>query len=344
MPPISLVVAMPNTPDRARILSGLQKNPHFRIIAVTSDLMNTYNIVEEREPKTVLIADTFATLAEFEVMYAVFNQLDVRWLVVSGFSQSSKNTAPATSSRSKSGLFELDISSSVENIADNLFSLARSRRCQKSVAMDGVQPAQSRTSSRRRILIGASTGGVDALLEVLGHFPGSCPPTLIVQHTGLGFGESLATLLERHCTPKVVLAQDGMLIEPGKIIIGAGTGTHLRVDPSNPDKVSLEPGDDICGHMPSVDALFTSCTARATQYVAAVLTGMGRDGADGLKALRDAGALTVVQDEKTSVVAGMPRSAAQEGGAQHVLPLQQIGPALLEASAIPFDQSSKRRA
>ncbi len=336
---------MPNTPERARILAGLQKDPRFRIIAVTSDLMNTYNVVEDHEPKTVLIADTFAKLDEFEVMYAIFNQLDVRWLVVSGFDQTGTASNSAKWSALKSGLFELGIATPVDQIAQSLVSLSLSPRHQRATAALGTTAAgNTLNNSQRMVLIGSSTGGVDALLEVLGHFPNSCPPTLVVQHTGYGFGDSLATLLERQCTPRVVLAEDGMDIEPGKIIIGAGTGAHLRICEKDPRKVRLEPGDDISGHQPSVDALFMSATRHAKKCVAAVLTGMGRDGADGLKALRDQGALTLVQDEETSVVAGMPRSAAEAGGAQHILPLPQIGPALLEASEIPFNQTSKRQA
>lgn len=330
MSPTSLVVAMPNSPERDRLLSGLQKIPHFRIVAVTSDLMNTYNIVEELEPKAVLIADSFGQLAEFEVMRAVFNQLDVRWLVVCGFAKPGKGCS--NWSAAKSGLFELDRGTSIQVISEHLMSLVHSQKSKKELANPNTPRPRSPGHSQRRILIGASTGGVDALMEVLSSFPRNCPPTLIVQHTGQGFGESLATLLARQCTPDVVLAEDGMPLEPGRVIIGAGLGAHMRLSHKDPSRISLEPGPEICGHMPSVDALFTSCVNTADRCVAAVLTGMGRDGATGLKALRDAGALTVVQDEATSVVAGMPKSAANEGGAQHILPLKQIGPALLQAS------------
>lgn len=342
MSPTSLVVAMPNTPERARILAGLQKIPDFRIIAVTSDLMNTYNVVEEREPKAVLIADSFGQLPEFEVMRAVFNQLDVRWLVVSGFAIGERRVSDWTAA--KSGLFELDLGTPISSISQSLVSLVHSEQSKKHSPVIGAVSQKPSSSKTRNILIGASTGGVDALLEVLSHFPRSCPPTLVVQHTGQGFGESLATLLERQCTPQVVLASDGMPLEAGKIIIGAGLGGHMRLSPSDQSRIVVEDGPEVSGHKPSVDALFDSCVPTASKSVAAVLTGMGRDGATGLKALRDGGALTVVQDEKTSVVAGMPRSAAEEGGAQHILPLKQIGPALLEASTIPSTQNTKRRA
>lgn len=342
MSPTSLVVAMPNTPERARILAGLQKIPDFRIIAVTSDLMNTYNVVEEREPKAVLIADAFGRLPEFEVMRAVFNQLDVRWLVVSGFATGETRVSDWTAA--KSGLFELDLGTPISSISQSLISLVHSEQSKKHAPTTGAVAAKPSSAKTRKILIGASTGGVDALLEVLSHFPRSCPPTLVVQHTGHGFGESLATLLERQCTPQVVLASDGMSLEPGKIIIGAGLRGHMRLSQTDPTRISVEDGPEVSGHKPSVDALFDSCVSTAGKSVAAVLTGMGRDGAVGLKALRDAGALTVVQNEETSVVAGMPRSAAEEGGAQHILPLKQIGPALLEASTIQSSPIAKRRA
>lgn len=204
--------------------------------------------------------------------------------------------------------------------------------------------ATSTPEKQKLILIGASTGGVDALIEILSTFPESCPPTLVVQHTGNGFGMSLATLLNRQCAPVIVVAEEGMYIESGKVIIGAGIKFHLTIDKYNHLAIKLEDSIEVNGHKPAIDSLFTSATPVASNTVAAVLTGMGRDGAKGLAALRQAGAFTIAQDCETSVVAGMPRAAAEMGGAQQVLPLNKIGPVLLEASVISSELRLERRA
>lgn len=194
----------------------------------------------------------------------------------------------------------------------------------------------------RVILIGSSTGGVDALLSILSHFPVRCPPTMIVQHTGLGFGASLAGLLDRQCRASVRLAERRMMLRPGEVIIGAGMKSHLVLEDAEDMRVALRDGPPVSGHTPSVDVLFRSAVPLGKRISAAILTGMGRDGADGLLELRKAGARTIAQDEESSVVWGMPRAAAEIGAAQAVLPLDRIGPALL--SRDPLGATRRREA
>lgn len=183
----------------------------------------------------------------------------------------------------------------------------------------------------RVILIGASTGGVDALLNVLSRFPADCPPTLVVQHTGSGFGESLASLLNRQCLPQVRLATGSATVERGQILIGAGTKAHLVLQKGSATRATLLEEGPVSGHVPSVDMLFHSAVPVAARVTAALLTGMGRDGAAGMKALHDAGACTIAQDQASCVVYGMPRAAVEAGAVRRVLPLDRIGDALLAA-------------
>ncbi|SMX46205.1 CheB methylesterase domain-containing protein [Maliponia aquimaris] len=185
----------------------------------------------------------------------------------------------------------------------------------------------------RVILIGASTGGVDALLTVLSRFPADCPPTLVVQHTGSGFGESLAGLLNRQCLPQVRLATGTESVGRGQVLIGAGTRAHLVLQKGSATRACLLEDGPVSGHVPSVDMLFYSAVPVAARVTAALLTGMGRDGAAGMKALFDAGACTIAQDQASCVVYGMPRAAVDCGAVQRVLPLDRIGDALLAARA-----------
>lgn len=195
----------------------------------------------------------------------------------------------------------------------------------------GKSPADPRGASSGDpiILIGASTGGVDALLTVLTRFPEDCPPTLVVQHTGSGFGESLAGLLDRQCLPSVLLANGPMPLRRGQILIGAGIRAHLVLDGRGATRVTTIADGPVAGHIPSVDRLFLSALPLAPRVSAALLTGMGRDGAEGMKALRSAGARTLAQDEASCVVYGMPRAAVELGGVERVLPLNKIAGALL---------------
>ena len=321
----TLLIALPDPRLRERVAHGLSREPDLQVLATTGDLMNTYNEVEARQPSAVLIARSMASQPEFEVMRALFGTLDIRWLVVAD------GTPDQDAARRGSDLFAISATDAPHRLADRIREVTRRTR-QSAPALNTAAPAPRPAASGRLILIGSSTGGVDALLTVLSSFPADCPPTLIVQHTGGGFGKSLVRLLDRQCAARVELATHGAPVSDGLVLVAAGTKAHLTVSAGASLRAELHPGAPISGHMPSVDALFQSAAPHAPRVAAAILTGMGRDGATGLKALRDAGASTIAQDEATSVVFGMPRAAIELGAAQNCLPLQSIGPALLKAS------------
>ncbi len=175
------------------------------------------------------------------------------------------------------------------------------------------------------IAIGASTGGVEALIQVVSSFPARCPPTLIVQHLPAAFSASFAARLDRSSKATVREATNGTVAEPGHIYLASG-GRHLTVRGTK-GRLSCRvlDSDPVNGHRPSVDVLFHSIAAAdCGRTAAAVLTGLGWDGAEGLLALRNKGARTLAQDEATSLVYGMPRVAFERGGAAKQVPLQRI--------------------
>jgi len=181
------------------------------------------------------------------------------------------------------------------------------------------------------VAIGASTGGVEALLKVLKHFPENCPPTLIVQHMPANFTKSFARRLDG-CTPaSVAEAQEGVTLRKGHIYLAPGGDRHLEFDFLAGNKCRLVEGGPVKGHTPSVDKMFHSFSKLGNRAVGVLLTGMGSDGAEGLKAIRDAGGRTFGQNEVTSVVYGMPKVAKEIGAVGQQLPLNLIGPAILDA-------------
>lgn len=185
----------------------------------------------------------------------------------------------------------------------------------------------------RVIAIGSSTGGVEALIAVLSRFPPNCAPTLVTQHMPPIFTRSLAQRLDRMCQPEVHEAVHGAPLRAGTVYVAPGGDLHLEVSVSGESCV-LKPGGPVNGHCPSVDRLFGSLARNVgPRGVAALLTGMGRDGAQGLLEMRRAGARTFAQDEASSVVYGMPRAAVELGAAEHQYSLARLGPALVEAAA-----------
>ncbi len=182
------------------------------------------------------------------------------------------------------------------------------------------------------IAIGASTGGVEAIRAVLIELPADCPPVVIAQHMPAGFTGRFAARLDELCALKVVEAEDRMPLLAGHAYVARGD-YHLRVEKSS-GQLKCRLGQDglESGHRPSVDVLFES-VARTVgpMAVGAILTGMGRDGARGLKLMRDAGAYTVGQSQASALVYGMPRVAFEEGAVVEQAAVEQIAAKLANA-------------
>jgi len=185
-------------------------------------------------------------------------------------------------------------------------------------------------TTERLLAIGASTGGTEAIREVLEQMPADAPATVIVQHIPAAFSGPFAERLDRHSRMTVVQAQDQQPLLPGHAYVAPG-GRHLRVARSGSRWICrLGDDDPVRRHRPSVDVLFESVAAHAGRNAcAALLTGMGDDGAVGLLALRRAGAVPIAQDEASSVVWGMPGAAVALGAVDEVVPLGQVAARLL---------------
>jgi two-component system, chemotaxis family, protein-glutamate methylesterase/glutaminase len=197
-------------------------------------------------------------------------------------------------------------------------------------------PRQFRTTDRI-IAIGASTGGTEAIKDVLMGLPADTPGIVIAQHIPKAFSTPFARRMDACCQLTVYEAEDGQQILPGHVYIAPGDRHLLLVRDGARYVCRLDDGQPVNRHKPSVDVLFRSVAQQAGRNaIGVILTGMGKDGALGLKEMRDAGCPTIAQDEATSVVWGMPHEAVVLGAAAHVLGLHEI-PARLRAIADSMD-------
>jgi two-component system chemotaxis response regulator CheB len=190
----------------------------------------------------------------------------------------------------------------------------------------GARPDLGTLRITEKVLaIGASTGGTQALLEVLGSLPPDAPGTVAVIHMPEGFTRSYARRLDGACQVRVSEARDGDRVLPGHVLIAPGN-FHLSVVRSGAQFLArVSGGEPVNRHRPSVDVLFESCArALGANAIGVILTGMGGDGARGLLAMRRAGAYTVAQDEATCAVFGMPREAIALGAVDEVAPLGEV--------------------
>ena len=185
-------------------------------------------------------------------------------------------------------------------------------------------------SAEKVIAIGASTGGIEAITEIVTKLPSSTPRVVIVQHMPPIFTTMFADRLNTKSAMLVKEAENGDMINPGLVLVAPGD-KHLQVEKLGKSfRVKISNEDKVCGHRPSVEVMMQSMAKHVgAMGIGIMLSGMGSDGADGMLAMRKVGAKTIAQDEATSVVFGMPKEAYLRGGAQCLMPLQKIANELI---------------
>jgi len=251
---------------------------------------------------------------------------------------------------------KLDIKRGMEEyaveITDKIRAAAQARIRQKSVALEGKEKlsadvilpsvAGRYSSTEKLIVIGASTGGTEAIKDVLVKLPADAPAVLVTQHMPEHFTKSFADRLDTLCRISVKEAEHNERILPGHAYIAPGH-SHLLVKRSGANYMTkLDQGELVNRHRPSVDVLFRSAANVAgANALGIILTGMGKDGVQGLLEMRQTGSFTIAQDEATCVVFGMPKEAIAAGSACEVLPLQNIARRTMEYLAAQGGKSNR---
>lgn len=224
-------------------------------------------------------------------------------------------------------------------------SFASLRRAARPAPIDPATPVSLRDTgpNDRVVFIGASTGGTEATRAILMRLPADAPPILITQHMPPGFTRSYAERLDRQCRIRVSEARDGEPLRRGHALVAPG-GRQLSVEHSASGlRARVVDGEPVNRHQPSVEVLFDSAARSVgAAAIGIMLSGMGADGAAAMKAMRDAGAWNLAQDEASCVVFGMPREAIAAGAVHEVLPLDAIAGRLIEriAAALPTPLAS----
>lgn len=221
-----------------------------------------------------------------------------------------------------------------EIIADKIRAAAAARpRRPAAAAVPPRRLARPYSTTEKLVLIGASTGGTEAIRQVLEPLPPDSPAIMITQHMPAGFTRSFVQRLDGLCAMHVHEAEQGQRVLPGHVYLAPGGVAHMLLARSGANYVvELDTGEPVNRHRPSVDVLFHSAAAVAGgNAVGVILTGMGKDGAQGLLAMRRAGALTYAQDEASCVVFGMPREALHIGAAAEAVALADMSQRILDS-------------
>ncbi|MCY0149903.1 chemotaxis response regulator protein-glutamate methylesterase [Hoeflea sp. G2-23] len=327
---------------RGLIKAVLRSDPEIEVIGEAGDAMQARAAIKELNPDVITLDIEMPNMNGLEFLEKIMQLRPMPVIMVSTLTH---RGAEASLAALEIGAFDCvgkplpGDRVPFAHLAETVKAAARSQRHRPGFggAVVTRTPTYSAPSdyqpSRKIIAIGASTGGVEALIAVLTKFPANCPPTVITQHMPATFTRSFADRLNRLCSPQVKEAEDGDRLEIGRIYLAPGGERHLHVvNPAAP-RCALVEGSPVNGHRPSVDALFDSVVKLAgAKAVGVILTGMGRDGAAGILRMRQAGAITIGQNEKTCVVYGMPRVAQEIGGVGRQLPLNEIGEEILKST------------
>jgi two-component system chemotaxis response regulator CheB len=231
-----------------------------------------------------------------------------------------------------------DINAAVKVAAQSRVAKLRPLEGSGGAALRPVQPVSSDALARTTetiVALGTSTGGTQALEQVLKALPRVCPGIVIVQHMPAKFTKAFAQRLDSLCEIEVVEAEPSMRVLPGRAIVAPG-GRHMQLQRSGAQyQVEVFEGPLVNRHMPSVDVLFRSVAKTAGRNaLGIIMTGMGDDGAAGLLDMRNSGARTIAQDEASCVVFGMPKEAIKRKAAEQILPLAALPEAILRAGGV----------
>jgi two-component system chemotaxis response regulator CheB len=330
MKPVRVLVVDDSASMRALIAHKLSSDPMIQVVGQAADPLQARDAIKALNPDVMTLDVEMPKMSGIEFLEKVMRLRPLPVLMVSSLTE---RGASATIAAMEIGAIDCIAKPSGEN--PNTFDdlPAKVRMAAQARVGTRTPPAPRPTGAPvagaplngRIVAIGASTGGVEAVLAILSSFPKLCPPTIVTLHLPSPFTKTFVQRLDRLCQPEVREATDGAPLTPGRVYVAPGTYTHLEVARGEPLRCALRGGDPVSGHRPSVDALFLSIAkAAGPKSVGVILTGMGADGARGLLEMRKAGARTLGQDEATCVVYGMPKSAFQMGAVEKQSPLNRI--------------------
>lgn len=337
MKKIKVLVVDDSVLFRRTIVDGISKNPNIEVVAVASDPYEARDCIIKHKPDVMTLdvemprMDGISFLAKLMPQYPMpvimVSSVDNR--VFEAMEHGAVDFIVKTNIASNNHLetFILDLTEKII-----IASKANIQKKELKTITSAQQSISSNRSSKiKLIVLGASTGGIEATERIVTKLPQNIPPMLITQHMPAEFTRMYAERLNKICKPTIKEAESGDILTPGTIYIAKG-GLHMKLLKNNEaTRLKLFSGEKLNGHIPSIDVTFHSASKYySTNCLGIILTGMGNDGAKGLKILHDLGAKTITQDQATSVVYGMPKVAYELGASDNVLAIDSIAEHILK--------------
>ena len=345
-PPIRVLVVDDSAVVRQVFTRELNRDPRIQVVATAPDVFVARDRIVALQPDVITLDINMPRMDGITFLKRLMKHHPMPVIVISslttggGLLAIEAMTAGAVGVMAKPSPSD-DSKVFFRKLIEQMKGIAKSR-IRYPATSDGQLPSRkliAANATREMIFaLGASTGGVQTLTQVLPSFPANAPGTLVVQHMPAGFTATFADRLNAVCQMQVKEAAHGDRVARGHILIAPG-GFHMVLRGFNGSyHVELSQGAEVCHQRPSVDVLFDSIAQCAgSNAVGAVLTGMGADGAHGLRHMRQAGAHTIAQDEPTSIVFGMPMEAIKCGAAEIIVPLDQVAITMMRMAQQPVN-------
>ena len=340
---IKVLIVDDSATAREMIKMTLEKDNAIKVIATAPDAFVARDLIVKLRPDVICLDVEMPKMDGITFLRKIMKHLPIPVVMVSSLTtKGAKTTLDALSF----GAFDF-VAKPHSNIYDGIndmekeliskvkqASYANPSRLQETLKMTlSKTPIKKYTldiTTQKIVAIGASTGGTTALQAVLETLPKNFPGIVVVQHMPGTFTHKFAARLNDICQMDIKEAKDGDKILTGQVLIASGDYHMKVVSRGGFYSVLFDDAPNVSGHKPSVDVLFDSVAKSAgSNAIGAILTGMGSDGARGMKNMKDSGSITIAQDEKTSVVFGMPKVAIANGGVDFILPLENIAPKLI---------------
>lgn len=329
MKEIKVLVVDDSVMFRQMISKGLNRIPGINVVATAGDPFQARDMILRFDPDVMTLDIEMPRMNGIDFLQRLMPQYPIPTVMISSLNEAvfDAMNAGAVDFVNKPVLSEGEnVESWIRNELVDKIIIASQVKVVTTKPAAGKKVASTGREYRNKILaIGASTGGTEAIYNVVKHFHKDIPGTVIVQHMPPGFTQMYAQRLDKQCEVTVKEAQNGDVVEAGKILLAPGDKQMRLTRTGDMYRVEVKEGEKVSGHCPSVDVLFHSVAhAAASDAVGVLLTGMGADGARGLLEMRKAGAKTIGQDQKSCVVYGMPKVAFDIGAVAYQVSLENI--------------------